>query len=50
MCRHEDGVPDKVAQLPLELAIYMISGGAAHLRWLAELDTGRAGAEAAATR
>jgi hypothetical protein len=39
--RHEQGVPDKVVQPPLQFAIYMVSSGAAHLRWLAELDTER---------
>jgi hypothetical protein len=39
--RHEDGKPDSVAQPPLGLAIYVISTGAAHLRWLAELDLQR---------
>jgi hypothetical protein len=36
--RHEEGKPDTVAQPPLTLAVYLISTGAAHLRWLAELD------------
>jgi hypothetical protein len=35
-------VPDKIAQPPLHLAIYLVSTGAAHLRWLAELDAQRA--------
>jgi hypothetical protein len=37
--RHEDGVKDMVAQPPLTLAVYLVSAGAAHLRWLAEIDT-----------
>jgi hypothetical protein len=37
--RHEEGKPDTVAQPPLTLAVYLISTGAAHLRWLAELDS-----------
>ena len=37
--RHEEGKPDTVAQPPLTLAVYLVSAGAAHLRWLAELDT-----------
>jgi hypothetical protein len=36
--RHEEGKPDTVAQPPLTLAVYLVSTGAAHLRWLAELD------------
>jgi hypothetical protein len=36
--RHEQGVADKVAQPPLTLAVYLVSVGASHLRWLAELD------------
>ena len=36
--RHEEGKPDTVAQPPLTLAVYLVSAGAAHLRWLAELD------------
>jgi hypothetical protein len=36
--RHEEGKPDSVAQPPLTLAVYLVSTGAAHLRWLAELD------------
>jgi hypothetical protein len=36
--RHEEGAQE-VAQPPLNLAIYLVSGGASHLRWLAELDT-----------
>jgi hypothetical protein len=35
--RHEPGTED-VAQPPLNIAVYMVSTGAAHLRWLAELD------------
>jgi hypothetical protein len=37
--RHEEGKPDTVAQAPLSLAVYLVSTGAAHLRWLAELDS-----------
>jgi hypothetical protein len=36
--RHEQGKPDTVAQPPLTLAVYLVSTGASHLRWLAELD------------
>ena len=36
--RHEEGKPDTVAQPPLTLAVYLVSTGAAHLRWVAELD------------
>lgn len=36
--RHEQGAPDEVAQPPLNLAVYLVSSGASHLRWLAELD------------
>jgi hypothetical protein len=36
--RHEEGKPDTVAQPPLTLAVYLVSTGAAHLPWLAELD------------
>jgi len=36
--RHEEGKPDVVAQPPLTLVVYLVSSGAAHLRWLAELD------------
>jgi hypothetical protein len=36
--RHEEGKPDAVAQPPLTLAVYLVSTGAAHLRWIAELD------------
>jgi hypothetical protein len=35
--RHEPGTPE-VAQPPLSLAVHLVSTGAAHLRWLAELD------------
>jgi hypothetical protein len=35
--RHEPGTED-VAQPPLALAVYLVSTGASHLRWLAELD------------
>lgn len=36
--RHEPATQD-VAQPPLSLAVYLVSTGASHLRWLAELDT-----------
>jgi hypothetical protein len=36
--RHEQGVEDVVAQPPLTLAVYIVSTGVAHVRWLAELD------------
>ena len=36
--RHEEGKPDTVAQPPLTLVVYLMSAGAVHLRWLAELD------------
>ncbi len=39
--RHEEGTPDIVAQPPLALAVYLVSSGASHLRWLAELDVNR---------
>jgi hypothetical protein len=35
--RHEPGT-EEPAQPPIDLAIYMISQGAAHIRWLAQLD------------
>jgi hypothetical protein len=35
--RHEPGTEDP-AQPPLDLAIYLVSQGAAHIRWLARLD------------
>jgi hypothetical protein len=35
--RHEQGT-EHIAQPPQSLAIYLVSSGAAHLRWLAELD------------
>ena len=35
--RHEEGA-EEVAQPPLTLAVYLVSTGAAHLRWLAEVD------------
>lgn len=35
--RHEQGA-EEVAQPPLEIAVYIVSTGASHLRWLAELD------------
>jgi hypothetical protein len=35
--RHEQGAQE-VAQPPLTLAVYLVSSGASHLRWLAELD------------
>jgi hypothetical protein len=36
--RHEQGV-EQISQPPQSLAVYLVSSGAAHLRWLAELDT-----------
>jgi hypothetical protein len=36
--RHEEGKPDAIAQPPLTLAVYLVSSGATHVRWLAELD------------
>jgi hypothetical protein len=36
--RHEEGKPDTVAQPPLTLAVYLVSSGASHLRWIAELE------------
>jgi hypothetical protein len=36
--RHEQGKPDEVVQPPLSLAVYIVSTGASHVRWLAELD------------
>jgi hypothetical protein len=36
--RHEEGKQDTVAQPPLDLAIYLVSTGASHLRWIAGLD------------
>jgi hypothetical protein len=39
--RHEPGTED-VAQPPLPLAVYLVSTGATHLRWLAELDPANA--------
>jgi hypothetical protein len=36
--RHEQGTQDVVSQPPLSLAVYLVSIGASHLRWLAELD------------
>jgi hypothetical protein len=36
--RHEEGKPDSIVQPPLNLTVYLVSTGAAHLRWLAELD------------
>jgi hypothetical protein len=35
--RHEQGA-EEVAQPPLRLAVYIVSTGASHVRWLAELD------------
>jgi hypothetical protein len=35
--RHEEGA-EKIAQPPLKLAVYIVSTGASHLRWLAEID------------
>ena len=40
--RHEEGKPDTVAQPPLTLAVYLVSAGASHLRWIAELDAATA--------
>lgn len=40
--RHEPGTED-VAQPPLPLAVYLVSTGASHLRWLAELDSAATG-------
>lgn len=39
--RHEPGT-EEVAQPPLPLAIYLVSTGASHIRWLAELDAANA--------
>jgi hypothetical protein len=36
--RQEQGMADEVAQPPLGLAVHIFCAGAAHLRWLAELD------------
>jgi hypothetical protein len=36
--RHEEG-SEEPAQPPLQLAIYIVSSGTPHLRWLAELDS-----------
>jgi hypothetical protein len=36
--RHEEGKADTVSQPPLTLAVHLISTGASHLRWLAEID------------
>lgn len=36
--RHEPGTPDEIAQPPLSLALHLVSVGAAHIRWLAQLD------------
>jgi hypothetical protein len=36
--RHEQGT-EQIAQPPQSLAVYLVSTGAAHLRWLAELDS-----------
>jgi len=36
--RHEEG-SEEPAQPPLQLAIYIVATGTAHLRWLAVLDT-----------
>jgi hypothetical protein len=35
--RHEEGA-EEVAQPPLEIAVHIVACGAAHIRWLAELD------------
>jgi hypothetical protein len=37
--RHEEGAERAVAQPPLKLAVYIVSTGASHVRWLAEVDT-----------
>ncbi len=42
--RHEPGA-EEVAQPPLEVAIHILSTGASHLRWLAELDAAIRGGE-----
>jgi hypothetical protein len=47
--RHEEGKPDTVAQPPLTLAVYLVSTGAAHLRWVAELDVANQSKEQSAT-
>jgi hypothetical protein len=47
--RHEPGVKDTIAQPPLALAVYLISTGAAHLRWLAEQDVAAQSKEHSAT-
>jgi hypothetical protein len=39
--RHEPGQPDEIAQPPIELAVHLVSVGAAFLRLLIELDEGR---------
>jgi len=36
--RHEPGMVDEIAQPPLALTIHVVSVGASHLRWLAEID------------
>ena len=36
--RHEPGTPDQIAQPPLELAIHLVSVGAAFIRLLVEID------------
>jgi hypothetical protein len=36
--RHEQGA-EEVTRPPLRLAVYIVSSGASHVRWLAELDT-----------
>lgn len=40
--RHEPGT-EEIAQPPLPLAIYLVSTGASHLRWLAEIDAANTG-------
>jgi hypothetical protein len=35
--RHEEGYPEPT-QPPLQLAIYIVDSGSAHIRWLAEID------------
>lgn len=39
--RHEPGAADEISQPPLSLAVYIVSVGASHLRWLAEIDAAR---------
>ena len=39
--RHEPGQADSVSQPPLNMAVHMMSVGASHLRWLAEIDSAK---------